>query len=106
MRVTSKGQVTIPQHVREELGITAASEVDFERQADGSYRRVKRATDRQRGSSHAGRLGPRTERERQRALGSHSYPLTISLLHEHAILQAVVVLMFLETTNARINDHV
>jgi len=46
MRVTSKGQVTIPQQVREELGITAASEVDFERQPDGSYRLVKRATDR------------------------------------------------------------
>jgi len=49
MPVTGTGQVTIPQHVREELGITAASEVDFERQADGSYRLVKRATDRQRG---------------------------------------------------------
>lgn len=30
MRVTSKGQVTIPQEVRRRLGITAGSEVDFE----------------------------------------------------------------------------
>lgn len=30
MRVTSKGQVTIPQRVRQQLGITPGSEVDFE----------------------------------------------------------------------------
>jgi antitoxin PrlF len=30
MRVTSKGQVTIPQTVRRRLGITPGSEVDFE----------------------------------------------------------------------------
>ena len=29
MRVTTKGQVTIPQHIREKLGITPTSEVDF-----------------------------------------------------------------------------
>ncbi len=29
MRVTTKGQVTIPQHVREKLGITPATEIDF-----------------------------------------------------------------------------
>ena len=29
MRVTIKGQVTIPQHIREKLGITPAVEVDF-----------------------------------------------------------------------------
>lgn len=29
MRVTTKGQVTIPQHIREKLGITPATEVDF-----------------------------------------------------------------------------
>ena len=29
MRVTEKGQVTIPQHIREKLGITPATEVDF-----------------------------------------------------------------------------
>lgn len=30
VRVTTKGQVTIPQRVREKLGITAGSEVDFQ----------------------------------------------------------------------------
>jgi AbrB family looped-hinge helix DNA binding protein len=30
MRVTSKGQVTIPQKVRQRLGITPGSEVDFQ----------------------------------------------------------------------------
>jgi len=29
MRVTTKGQVTIPQHVREKMGITPYTEVDF-----------------------------------------------------------------------------
>ncbi len=29
MRVTTKGQVTIPQHIREKLGITPSIEVDF-----------------------------------------------------------------------------
>ena len=29
MRVTTKGQVTIPQHIREKLAITPGSEVDF-----------------------------------------------------------------------------
>ncbi|MDY6837374.1 MAG: AbrB/MazE/SpoVT family DNA-binding domain-containing protein [Thermodesulfobacteriota bacterium] len=29
MRVTTKGQVTIPQQIREKLGITPATEVDF-----------------------------------------------------------------------------
>jgi AbrB family looped-hinge helix DNA binding protein len=29
MRVTTKGQVTIPQHIREKLGITPSTEVDF-----------------------------------------------------------------------------
>ena len=29
MRVTTKGQVTIPQHIREKLGITTSTEVDF-----------------------------------------------------------------------------
>lgn len=42
MRVTTKGQVTIPRHVREALGITPNSEVDFVRQEDGSYRLVKK----------------------------------------------------------------
>lgn len=29
MRVTTKGQVTIPQEIREKMGITSAVEVDF-----------------------------------------------------------------------------
>ncbi len=29
MRVTTKGQVTIPQHIREKLVITPATEIDF-----------------------------------------------------------------------------
>ena len=41
MRVTAKGQVTIPQHIREELGIEPYSEVDFVKGKDGRYRLVK-----------------------------------------------------------------
>jgi len=40
MRVTTKGQVTIPQKVREQLGITAGSEVDFQLE-DGGARLVR-----------------------------------------------------------------
>ena len=36
MRVTSKGQVTIPQRVREQLGITPGSEVDFQLDGEGA----------------------------------------------------------------------
>ncbi len=34
MRVTEKGQVTIPKQLRDELGIGGGSEVDFEREDD------------------------------------------------------------------------
>ena len=30
MRITSKGQVTIPQHIREKLGLLPNTEVEFE----------------------------------------------------------------------------
>lgn len=43
MRVTSKGQVTIPQEVRRRLGIEPGVEVDFEVDDDG-VRLVRRAT--------------------------------------------------------------
>lgn len=43
MRVTSKGQVTIPQHVRRQLGINPGSEVDFELDGDGA--RLVRVSD-------------------------------------------------------------
>jgi AbrB family looped-hinge helix DNA binding protein len=42
MRVTSKGQVTIPQDVRRRLGIDAGSEVDFVVEGD-AVRLVRRA---------------------------------------------------------------
>jgi AbrB family looped-hinge helix DNA binding protein len=29
MRITTKGQVTIPQHIREKMGLTPSAEVDF-----------------------------------------------------------------------------
>lgn len=37
MRVTTKGQVTIPQRIREKLGITPKSEVDFLEDGDRVY---------------------------------------------------------------------
>ena len=37
MRVTIKGQVTIPQEIREKLGITPAVEVDFIEEKDRVY---------------------------------------------------------------------
>ena len=35
MKVTSKGQVTIPQHLREKAGIVPGSEVEFVEGPDG-----------------------------------------------------------------------
>ena len=43
MRVTSKGQVTIPKPMREKLGITSNSEVDFIEEKGRVYL-VKRTT--------------------------------------------------------------
>jgi len=37
MRVTIKGQVTIPQEIREKFGITPAAEVDFVEEKDRIY---------------------------------------------------------------------
>lgn len=37
MRVTTKGQVTIPQEIREKFGITPAVEVDFVEEKDRIY---------------------------------------------------------------------
>ena len=37
MRVTTKGQVTIPQNIREKLGIFPAAEVDFVEEKERVY---------------------------------------------------------------------
>lgn len=41
MRITSKGQVTIPVEIRERLGLLPNSEVDFE--IEGNAVRIRRA---------------------------------------------------------------
>lgn len=41
MRITSKGQVTIPVEIRERLGLLPNSEVEFE--VDGNTVRIRRA---------------------------------------------------------------
>jgi len=42
MRVTTQGQVTIPRHIRERLGITPRTEVDFVEE-DGKVYLVRKA---------------------------------------------------------------
>jgi len=37
MRVTTKGQVTIPQHIREKLGIVPATDIEFLEEKDRVY---------------------------------------------------------------------
>ena len=37
MRVTTKGQVTIPQHIREKLGIFPAMEIEFVEEKNRVY---------------------------------------------------------------------
>lgn len=55
MRVTSKGQVTIPQEIREALGLLPHAEVEF--QLDGDSVRLRKArTGRGRGSALIGRI--------------------------------------------------
>ena len=54
MRVTSKGQVTIPQHIREQLGIQPGSEVRFE--IDGDAVRIVKESDSDRGAALVRRL--------------------------------------------------
>ncbi len=41
MQITSKGQVTIPQHVRNRLGLLPHTEVEFE--VTGDYARIRKA---------------------------------------------------------------
>lgn len=63
MRLTSKGQVTIPQALRERFGLQPNTEVQFEARADGvliraarveRVERVKAAIAKSRGSARAG----------------------------------------------------
>ncbi|MBT8365133.1 MAG: AbrB/MazE/SpoVT family DNA-binding domain-containing protein [Deltaproteobacteria bacterium] len=37
MRVTTKGQVTIPQHIREKLGIVPSTDIEFVEEKDRVY---------------------------------------------------------------------
>jgi len=41
MRLTTKGQVTIPQHIRQKLGLMPNTEVEFE--IDGDAVRIRKA---------------------------------------------------------------
>lgn len=47
MRVTSKGQVTIPVEIRERLGLLPNSEVEFE--VEGNAVRIRKARGRRKG---------------------------------------------------------
>ncbi len=38
MRVTTKGQVTIPQHIREKLGIAPATDIEFVEEKERVYK--------------------------------------------------------------------
>lgn len=54
MRVTSKGQVTIPQEIRDRLGIQPGAELRFE--VDGDAIRVTKQADSDRGHALVERL--------------------------------------------------
>lgn len=62
MRVTEKGQVTIPKDIRDALGIGAGTEVEFERRRDSIVIRKSRRT-RSRGQQLAERLRGRGDVE-------------------------------------------
>jgi AbrB family looped-hinge helix DNA binding protein len=74
MRITSKGQVTIPIELREETGLLPGTEVDFAR--DGDAVRLTRA-------KHAGGRGRGiVERLRGRATGGLSTEEIMALTRE------------------------
>lgn len=54
MRVTSKGQVTIPQAIRDQLGIQPGTEVGFE--VDGEAVRIVKTAESLRGRAFVERL--------------------------------------------------
>lgn len=57
MRITSKGQVTIPQEIREKMGLLPNTEVEFELDGKGvRIRRAKEARRPTRGASAVARL--------------------------------------------------
>ena len=62
MRVSSKGQVTIPLAVREALGLTPGTEVEFE--VDGDCARLRRVDGLSRGAAVVARLRERGARAR------------------------------------------
>ena len=56
--LTSKGQITIPQSVREALGLQAGDKVDFVREEPGTYKCRRSAQGRQGvARTFAGRVG-------------------------------------------------
>lgn len=54
MRITSKGQVTIPQAIREKAGLLPHTEVEFE--YDGKVVRIRRARGKKKTPSRGERL--------------------------------------------------
>lgn len=62
MRVSTKGQVTIPQQIREELGLEPGTDVEFE--VDGNEARLRRADGLSRGAAMVARLRERGGRAR------------------------------------------
>lgn len=54
MRITSKGQVTIPQAIREKAGLLPHTEVEFE--YDGKVVRIRRARGKQKALGRGERL--------------------------------------------------
>ena len=64
MRITTKGQVTIPQHIREAAGLPANTEVDFELDERGvrivKARRPKKLTRGELAVQLLRRSGPQT----------------------------------------------
>ncbi len=56
MRVTTKGQVTIPVEIREKAGLLPHTEVEFELDAKGVRIRRAKAPRRGRGAAAVGRL--------------------------------------------------
>lgn len=72
MRITSKGQVTIPIAIREQAGLLPETEVEFAYEADGTVRLFRAAKRKGKGKTR----GQRLIEHLQRAAREHPIKMT------------------------------
>lgn len=106
--LTSKGQITVPKSVRDDLGLVPGSQVSFRHVADGRYELV---VDHRRATDLLGSIVPdfaiEDEAQVSRALDSalDGADLPDALLHEAALAAGVDVVTFDKAAAKRFGWH-